>query len=235
VYICTVLEQGWVFIFTMDAQGLGELIALLAKTSTCLSDSAMADCHRLSDLLLVTAQHEWRSIIATSPHDPVLTMYMRDGWGGDARSTATARSGAQLVLRGSKLRHAFLLQRSFLKNYSFDGNMATCMRVGEPQWPRLGPRGMAHFQATCDWEAIPRALGAEGITISCYGFDGCLFTPLGKHLASRHELCYSKAHGFDQGPLHDELCAMDWVCPVKCIALSCGNSVAWGLDGRGLT
>ncbi len=93
---------------------------------------------------------------------------------------------------------------------------------------------MEHFQAACDWEPFPRVLGAAGITISCYVFDGCLFAPLSKHLIARHQLYYSKAHGFDHGPLNDELCAMDWVCPAKCIAHSCGNSVVWGLKGEGL-
>ena len=151
---------------------------------------------------------------------------MSDGWGGDVRSVVTARSGgAQLVLRRGKLRQEFLLQRGFMKKQSVDGAMATCMRVAEPLGLGLGRGAWSVFQAACDWEAIPRVLGATGITISCYVFDGCLFGPLSKHLTARHQLYYSKAHGFDHGPLHDELSAMDWVCPVKCIAHSCGNSV----------
>ena len=181
------------------------------------------------------SQHEWRRIITTNPNDAVLTVYMSDGWGGDVRSTCTAKSGAQYVLRRGKLRQEFLLQRGFIKKkQSFDGAMSTCMRVAEPLGLGLGRGAWSVFQAACDFEAIPRVLGATGITISCYVFDGCLFGPLSKHLTARHQLYYSKAHGFDHGPLHDELSAMDWACLVKCIAHSCGNSVVWGLKGVGL-
>ena len=108
------------------------------------------------------------------------------------------------------------------------------MRLGEPIGLGLGRNAWNMFQAICDWEAAPRVLGATGITISVYIFDGTLAGPRGRHVVARHQLYYSTMASSCRSPFHAQACATYGVVPLRCIAHSCSNSVAWGLHGLGL-
>jgi hypothetical protein len=131
---------------------LVSMMRRLGCPSAVLSQRDMSDCHRLSHVLQVVTDHEWRTAIKSCPIEPVLTMYMSDGWGGDVRSTTAAWAGAHLVLRRGKLRHEFLLQRIFFEKM-FLGRVGLHCREGcRASGVELGERSMAGLPS---WLRLP--------------------------------------------------------------------------------
>ena len=219
----------------MQAPELVRLIQRLGAPAAMLTEAEVADCHRLAHVLRVTTEHDWQRIVSHRPEEPTLLVYMSDEWAGDVRSCTTNKiAGSHLVLRRGQLRHEFLLQRGIIRKSFADGTEIVSMKLAEPLGLGLGRGAWNMVQAGCDFMATARSMGARGITITAYLFDGKPFKSLRGHFAARHDLFYCKELGFDHGPMHLELQAMGWVLPVKCIAHACSNSVSWGLKPIGL-
>ena len=160
--------------------------------------------------------------------EPVIAMYMADGWSGDVRQTKTVRIRDEAtVIRKGKWRLEYLLVRGIVKKKVGDRMLGHAL-VYEPRGLSKGRTGWEVFQGISDVAMLLRGDGATGVVIHTFCFDGALFSCLRRYLLARSEQQYGE-DGDDYGDRHDEFWAMDWTVAVRCASHAGSLAVQWGL------
>jgi len=213
----------------MEPEQFVEHVLRLAKPSEQVNAGSADD--RLLYLLSETCTQQLRrrqsEMLATSRGKPVLLCYMSDGWGSNIVTRITSKVG-ELVLRNARFRHEFLLQIALMKVFGADGSVETAVLVDGAVSLRHGKRAWQCFAAGCEFMALGRQQGHDGIIATVYLFDGLLCKPLGRHFRARHRMYYSE-YGPMGGAEHLLSSLTDWVFTMKCTAHSCSNAVKTGL------
>ena len=213
----------------MDPDAFVQLVQELSVVSKCLNPSELADCYRLSHVFQSYGDEKIATMIQTNQHNPVLVSYISDGWSADTNSCSTAEIGSYHVFRRGKLRVEFVLQRGLLKVRENDGTIKAAFKIAEPVGMSNGKKAWHFFTAGCEFMDSPRILGALGIIVGVYVFDGALFSSLARHFTARTELFYGPCDEDADDEEQNELRATDWALPIKCVGHGCSNAVAWGL------
>ena len=174
----------------------------------------------------------FNELLREAAHEPVLFVYVNDGWGSNVTTRHTCSGTETKVIRNARFRHEFLLQIGVLRLGSRPGRPAGALTfvLDGAVSLRSGKRAWHCFQAGCDFMPLVRHMGHNNISCSFYVFDGLLSRPLIKRFRSRHRLYYSE-HGPLSCPEPDRLllALTDWVFGVKCASHTSSNGVKHGL------
>lgn len=177
-----------------------------------------------------------RNLVEKNPHAPTLVAYLADGWSGWTASNVSLGSGdGPLALRrDGGVKREYYLEHCIMRQHRDTGNPEVVMLPGIPRPMARGRTAWHCFESACEYMAIPRNLGCEGIVISVYVLDGALFDTCKRFFGARHAMAYSEEFAEQDGVHNDIIEKMtDWNFSVKCKAHMMQKSIEWALKGCG--
>ena len=108
------------------------------------------------------------------------------------------------------------------------GQTELAMLLQAPRSLTAGKGAWHMFAAGCQFQSTLRASQHEGIAMTVYLMDGCLFSSTWRKWRALHDLWYSD-HGGADAELAWLLQQSEWVFGIKCMLHGGHNSVHWGL------
>jgi hypothetical protein len=185
-------------------------------------------------------EHVSRMVREAARHNlPILQAYMSDGWSGRVfrRSTEAGEDGKRLV-RVTRIRRHFALQRGLVKFRDAAGQVHSSMMFAEPRPLQHGGRS-GNFLTVLNefWESL--RFSTKGPIIEVFCFDGELFTAMQKLISGKRTLMYDMFDELliprlvsDDEPIVDKalLKATHFQLFVKCTSHSLSNGTKWGLS-----
>lgn len=165
---------------------------------------------------------------------------MSDGWQGRIFQRHTiADKGGNRVVRVTRVRRHFALQRGLVKVRQVDGELLSAMVFVEPRPLGHGARSSNFLTVLNEFWQSPR-LATKAHVVEVFCFDGELFTALQKLISGKRQLMYEMAEelilpslsqvGGDDAIDIDLLAATHFQLYVKCTSHSLSNGTKCGLS-----
>ena len=102
--------------FTMEKADIQDLIEELQSCGLEIDEEQLASCHRVACIIEDLTAQQCRQVIGEANRNPVLQVFMSDGWSCDMRQRASSSHGDIRVDRHGRLRTEYVLQRSVVKS-----------------------------------------------------------------------------------------------------------------------
>ena len=216
--------------FTMEKGDIQDLIGELQSCGLEMDEEQLACCHRAACIIEDITAQQCRQVIGEAHRNPVLQVFMSDGWSCDMRQRASASHGDIRVDRSGRLRTEYCLQRSIVKSRKGD-QVRMAIKIERPR-PLMTKKCADIWSAATDFCPILALAGHKGVGIHVYLQDGLFAKPFGRRMIARHSLFWEPAYC----PLTFQCEAdralaelRDWVYFSSCYAHSCSKALKWGM------
>ena len=107
----------------MEPHSLANHILELSEPERTLTKPEQRRAVRLARALQKYAKTSVHELIRSHPGDPLMHVYMSDGWSAKLGTTNAKKVGSFVVVRRGKEKLEFLLQRSFVKMLHRDSSI----------------------------------------------------------------------------------------------------------------
>jgi len=204
------------------------LVERLSRPGAACTDGDLQVILRLCVAVQAQLRSRTGGILATHRERPLLQCYMSDGWGARVSGFSTRAADGHLLRQEGRYRHEFLLERGLLRAMQPSGQTELAMLLQAPRSLTAGKGAWHMFAAGCQFQSTLRASQHEGIAMTVYLMDGCLFSSTWRKWRALHDLWYSD-HGGADPDLAWLLQQSEWVFGIKCMLHGGHNSVHWGL------
>jgi hypothetical protein len=201
----------------MDNHEFTRYAKILGNGRATLTHGQSNDAERLAHVLRKKSLSDFSDFLLTNKHEPVLVVYMADGWATKIRSTYKTEIDGHIISRQAQFRHEFCLQRVIVRTLDIHGNRDMRMHFFGPVALKHGRTHMHMFSLACESVGVPGAYGHMDISVNAYLFDGGMLHPLSEYLMARHQLG-SPDPDDERGSFYDD--------SQLCLCFRCASHVA---------
>ena len=214
----------------MEKAEIQDLFEELQSCGLEMDEEQLASCHRAACIIEDMTAEQCRQVIGQANRNPVLQVFMSDGWSVDMRYRVRSSHGEVVVDRHGRLKTEYVLQRSIVKSRRGD-QVHMAIKIERPR-PLLTKTCADIWSAGCDFCPILPLAGHKGVSIHVYLQDGLFAKPFGRRMIARHSLFWEAAYCplVFQCEADRALAELrDWVFFSSCFAHSCSKALKWGL------
>ena len=133
----------------MMADDLRQIVEDYTKHSRDYDDAAVQDMHRVNLALCAVSLERRRAMIAKYRHQPLLDVYMSDGWSSRVLEFAVANHGDKKSCSKGCFRQEFIQQRGLLRAKAHDGSSELACTYAPPRSMKTGKGALEFFVAGC--------------------------------------------------------------------------------------